>query len=164
MQTNIHPSAVVHPGAYLGTGVTVGPFAIIEDCVHIGDETIVDAGAQIKRFTTLGTKNHVHSMACVGGEPQDLKFGGEESKLVIGDRNRIREFSTIHRGTEGGGGVTMAAIVYQTNKKTGIIYAYESKSYWDKTNSSLGQSVFALDAWILRQKRSSQLGKGYLCH
>ncbi len=106
MQTNIHPSAIVHPGAYLGTGVTVGPFAIIEDCVHIGDETIIDAGAQIKRFTTLGAKNHVHSMACVGGEPQDLKFGGEESTLVIGDRNRIREFSTIHRGTEGGGGVT----------------------------------------------------------
>ena len=93
MQTNIHPSAIVHPGAYLGTGVTVGPFAIIEDCVHIGDETIIDAGAQIKRFTTLGTKNHVHSMACVGGEPQDLKFGGEESTLVIGDRNKIREFS-----------------------------------------------------------------------
>lgn len=106
MQTNIHPSAIVHPGAYLGTGVAVGPFAIIEDCVHIGDETIIDAGAQIKHFTTLGAKNHVHSMACVGGEPQDLKFGGEESTLVIGDRNRIREFSTIHRGTEGGGGVT----------------------------------------------------------
>ena len=106
MQTNIHPSAVVHPGAYLGTGVTVGPFAVIEEGVHIGDETVIDAGAQIKRFTTLGTKNHVHSMACVGGEPQDLKFGGEESKLVIGDRNKIREFSTIHRGTEGGGGIT----------------------------------------------------------
>jgi UDP-N-acetylglucosamine acyltransferase len=106
MQTSIHPSAIVHPGAYLGTGVTVGPYAIIEDQVHIGDGTVIDAGAQIKRFTTLGAKNHVHSMACVGGEPQDLKFGGEESTLVIGDRNRIREFSTIHRGTEGGGGVT----------------------------------------------------------
>ncbi|MGE4441135.1 MAG: acyl-ACP--UDP-N-acetylglucosamine O-acyltransferase [Desulfomicrobium sp.] len=106
MQTSIHPSAIVHPDAYLGTGVTVGPYAIIEDKVRIGDGTIIDAAAQIKRFTTLGAKNHVHSMACVGGEPQDLKFGGEESALVIGDRNRIREFSTIHRGTEGGGGVT----------------------------------------------------------
>ncbi|MDO9582960.1 MAG: acyl-ACP--UDP-N-acetylglucosamine O-acyltransferase [Desulfomicrobium sp.] len=106
MQTSIHPAAIVHPGAYLGTGVTVGPYAIIEEQVHIGDGTVIDAGAQIKRYTTLGAKNHVHSMACVGGEPQDLKFGGEESTLVIGDRNRIREFSTIHRGTEGGGGVT----------------------------------------------------------
>ncbi|MBU4524039.1 MAG: acyl-ACP--UDP-N-acetylglucosamine O-acyltransferase [Desulfomicrobium sp.] len=106
MQTSIHPAAIVHSGAYLGTGVTVGPYAIIEEQVHIGDGTVIDAGAQIKRYTTLGAKNHVHSMACVGGEPQDLKFGGEESTLVIGDRNRIREFSTIHRGTEGGGGVT----------------------------------------------------------
>jgi len=106
MQTSIHPSAIVHPESYLGTGVVVGPYAIIEEQVHIGDGTVIDAGAQIKRFTTLGAKNHVHSMACVGGEPQDLKFGGEESTLVIGDRNRIREFSTIHRGTEGGGGVT----------------------------------------------------------
>jgi UDP-N-acetylglucosamine acyltransferase len=106
MQTSIHPSAIVHAGAYLGTGVTVGPYAIIEEQVHIGDGTVIDAGAQIKRFTTLGMKNHVHSMACVGGEPQDLKFGGEESALVIGDRNRIRELSTSHRGTEGGGGVT----------------------------------------------------------
>jgi UDP-N-acetylglucosamine acyltransferase len=106
MQTSVHPSAIVHPDAYLGTGVVVGPYAIIEEQVHIGDGTIIDAGAQIKRFTTLGAKNHVHSMACVGGEPQDLKFGGEESRLVIGDRNRIREFSTIPRGTEGGGGLT----------------------------------------------------------
>jgi len=106
MQTSIHPSAIVHPEAYLGTGVVVGPYAIIEEQVHIGDGTIIDAGAQIKRFSTLGAKNHVHSMACVGGEPQDLKFSGEESRLVIGDRNRIREFSTIHRGTEGGGGLT----------------------------------------------------------
>ena len=106
MKTSMHPSDIVDPGAYLGTGVKVGPYVIIEDRVQIGDGTTIDAGAQIKRFTTLGAKNHVHSMACVGGEPQDLKFGGEESALVIGDRNRIREFSTIHRGTEGGGGVT----------------------------------------------------------
>jgi UDP-N-acetylglucosamine acyltransferase len=102
--TTIHPTAVVAPDAILGTGVTVGPYAVIEGDVRIGDGTVVDAGAQIKRFTTLGAGNHVHSMACVGGEPQDLKFHGEETRLEIGDRNRIREFSTIHRGTEGGGG------------------------------------------------------------
>lgn len=106
MQTSIHPTAIVDPGAVLGVGVEIGPYAIIEAEVRIGDGTRVDSSAQIKRFTTLGAKNHVHSMACVGGEPQDLKFHGEESRLIIGDRNRIREFSTIHRGTEGGGGVT----------------------------------------------------------
>ncbi|NLW80215.1 MAG: acyl-ACP--UDP-N-acetylglucosamine O-acyltransferase [Desulfovibrionales bacterium] len=106
MQTTIHPTAVVHPKASLGVGVQVGPYVIIEEDVRIGDGCVVDAAAQIKRFTSLGAENHVHSMACVGGEPQDLKFHGEETRLEIGERNRIREFSTIHRGTEGGGGVT----------------------------------------------------------
>lgn len=106
MQTSIHTTAIVHPDASLGVGVVIGPYAIIEEDVRIGDASIIDAGAQIKRFTTLGASNHVYSMACVGGEPQDLKFHGEESRLEIGDRNRIREFSTIHRGTEGGGGLT----------------------------------------------------------
>lgn len=106
MDVKIHPTSVVHPDAVLGVDVTIGPYAIVEENTHIGDGTVIDAGAQIKKFTTLGAKNHVHSMACVGGEPQDLKFHGEISSLVIGDRNRIREFSTIHRGTEGGGGIT----------------------------------------------------------
>lgn len=106
MQTSIHPTAIVDPSAVLGVGVEIGPYAILEADVRIGDGTRVDSSAQIKRFTTLGAKNHVHSMACVGGEPQDLKFHGEESRLIVGDRNKIREFSTIHRGTEGGGGVT----------------------------------------------------------
>lgn len=106
MRADIHPTAIVHPGASLGAGVVIGPYAIIEDEVRIGDDCIIDAAAQIKRFTTMGRENHVHSMACVGGEPQDLKFHGEDSRLEIGDRNKIREFSTIHRGTEGGGGIT----------------------------------------------------------
>lgn len=106
MQTTIHPTALVHPQAQLGVGVCIGPYAIIEEDVCVGDGSIIDAAAQIKRFTRLGVHNHVHSMACVGGQPQDLKFKGEDSCLEIGDRNKIREFSTIHRGTEGGGGIT----------------------------------------------------------
>lgn len=106
MSVTIHPTAIVASQATLGVEVTVGPYAIIEGQVQIGDGTRIDAGAQIKRNTTLGAHNHVHSMACVGGEPQDLKFHGEISSLIIGDRNKIREFSTIHRGTEGGGGIT----------------------------------------------------------
>lgn len=106
MSVAIHPTAVIAPLAQIGVDVTIGPYAIIEDQVQIGDGTVIDAGAQIKRYTTLGSQNHVHSMACVGGEPQDLKFHGEATALKIGDRNKIREFSTIHRGTEGGGGIT----------------------------------------------------------
>lgn len=106
MQTTIHPTALVHPQTQLGVGVCIGAFVTIEENVRIGDGSIIDAAAQIKCFTSLGSHNHVHSMACVGGEPQDLKFRGETSYLEIGDNNKIREFSTIHRGTEGGGGVT----------------------------------------------------------
>ncbi|HKK32414.1 MAG TPA: acyl-ACP--UDP-N-acetylglucosamine O-acyltransferase [Desulfomicrobiaceae bacterium] len=106
MSTHIHPTAIIHPEAEIGSNVHIGPYAIIEADTRIGDGTRIDAAAQIKRFTTLGADNHVHSMANVGDEPQDLKFAGEKTRLVIGDRNKIREFSTIHRGTEGGGGKT----------------------------------------------------------
>ncbi|MBO4793207.1 MAG: acyl-[acyl-carrier-protein]--UDP-N-acetylglucosamine O-acyltransferase, partial [Deltaproteobacteria bacterium] len=102
----IHPTAIIAPGAVLGEGVSVGPYAIIEDHVFIGDGTRIDAHAVIRAYTRMGKNNHVHPHAVVGGEPQDLKFHGEESWLEIGDENNIREFSTMHRGTEGGGGVT----------------------------------------------------------
>lgn len=106
MSSNIHPSAIISPLAELADGVTVGPCAVIEDNVFIGRGTVVDAFASIKKFTRLGENNRVHSYASVGGEPQDLKFHGEESWLEIGNNNVIREFSTLGRGTEGGGGIT----------------------------------------------------------
>ncbi len=102
----IHPTAIIAPGAVLGRDVSVGPYAVIEDNVCIGDETRIDAHAVINAFTRIGKRNHVHAHAMVGGEPQDLKFHGEESWLEIGDDNSIREFSTMHRGTEAGGGIT----------------------------------------------------------
>ncbi len=106
MAAVIHPSAFVDPGAELADGVVVGPCAVIENHVAIGARTRVDAFATIKNFTTLGEDNHIHSYAMVGGDPQDLKYHGEVSRLVIGSRNNIREFSTLHRGTESGSGVT----------------------------------------------------------
>lgn len=106
MAAVIHPSAFADPDARLGDGVVVGPCAVIEADVEVGAGTRIDAFAVIKRWTTLGRDNHVHSHAVLGGEPQDLKFHGEVSRLVIGDRNSIREFATLHRGTEGGGGET----------------------------------------------------------
>ena len=102
----IHPSAFVAPTAQLGDDVIVGPCAVIEDDVVIGARTRIDAFASVKRYTTMGEDNHIYSYAAVGGEPQDLKFHGEKSQLIIGNRNRIREFTTLHRGTEAGGGVT----------------------------------------------------------
>lgn len=107
MATTIHPTAIVHENAKIGVDVIVGPYAIIEGEVEVGDACRVDAFAQIKAFTSLGRENHIHSYACVGGTPQDLKFHGEKSFLRLGDRNTIREFTTLNRGTEGGGGETL---------------------------------------------------------
>lgn len=106
MSAAIHPSAFVSPKAELGPGVSVGPCAVIEDDVVIGEGCQIHAFASVKQYTSMGRNNIIHSYAMVGGIPQDLKFAGEVSRLEIGDNNSIREFSTLHRGTGGGGGVT----------------------------------------------------------
>lgn len=106
MASQIHPSAFVASGAKLGEDVIVGPCAMIEDDVIIGDRCRIDAFASVKRFTRMGSDNHIHSYALVGGEPQDLKYGGEESWLQLGNGNNVREFATLHRGTAGGGALT----------------------------------------------------------
>ncbi len=99
----VHPTAIVDPGATLGEGVAIGPGVVVEGQTEIGYRCEIRAHATIKRFTTLGTDNVVHEGAVLGGEPQDLAFTGAESRLVIGDRNRIREGVTIHRSTTSGG-------------------------------------------------------------
>lgn len=106
MSGYVHPMAQVDPGAVLGEGVKVGPFAVIGDGVEIGEGTEVGAGAQIYGPTKIGVKNRIFPNACIGFEPQDLKYQGEEVWLEIGDRNQFRECCTIHRGTSKGGGVT----------------------------------------------------------
>ena len=106
MSANIHPSAFISPKATIGANVTIGPCALIEDDVVIGDDCEIHAFASVKKYTRMGKKNIIHSYAMVGGVPQDLKFAGEESWLEIGDNNSVREFSTLHRGTAGGGCLT----------------------------------------------------------
>jgi UDP-N-acetylglucosamine acyltransferase len=102
----IHPTAIVHPGAVVGAGTVVGPYVTIGEHVRIGRECRIGASAVIDGWTEIGDGNEIFPMASVGLIPQDLKFGGERTRLVIGDRNVVREFVTIHRGTAGGGGVT----------------------------------------------------------
>ncbi len=106
MEPAIHPTAVIHRDAELGAGVKVGPYAVVGAGVAIGDGTEVGAHCRIEGPTTLGRDNHLHGHCCVGLAPQDLKYAGEPTRLEIGDRNQIREFVTINRGTPGGGGVT----------------------------------------------------------
>lgn len=102
----IHPSAAIHESARLGDGVRVGPFAVIGPDVTIGDGTEVGAGAQVQGPARIGRENRIFPHAAIGFEPQDLKFRGEEVWLEVGDRNQFREFTTVHRGTLKGSGVT----------------------------------------------------------
>ena len=95
----IHPTSVVSPRAEIAADVRVGPYAVIEDEVVIEEGCEIAAHAVIKRFTSLGRGNRVHEHATLGGEPQDEKFKGERSALVIGDDNLIREYVTIHRAS-----------------------------------------------------------------
>jgi UDP-N-acetylglucosamine acyltransferase len=102
----IHPTAVVDPGAELATGVVVGPFVTIGAGVVVGEGTEVGAGAVLQGPTRIGRDNRIYPHACIGTDPQDLKFRGEETRLEIGDRNQVREFCTVNRGTAKGGGLT----------------------------------------------------------
>ncbi len=106
MTTDIHPTAVIAPGARLADGVRVGAYAVIGDHVEIGSGTRVEAGAHVQGPSRIGEDNRIFPYACIGFEPQDLKYDGGETWLEVGDRNLFREHCTINRGTGGGGGRT----------------------------------------------------------
>ena len=98
----IHPTAIVEPGAQLGTDVQIGPFAYVAATVRLGDGCVLAPHAVVLGHTTLGARCKVHSCAVIGDLPQDLSFGGEPSYVVIGDDCTFRESVTIHRGTKPG--------------------------------------------------------------
>ncbi|TAK45739.1 MAG: acyl-ACP--UDP-N-acetylglucosamine O-acyltransferase [Betaproteobacteria bacterium] len=102
----IHATAVVHPGAQLGAGVTVGPFSIIGEHAMIGEGSVIGPHVVIAGHTRIGRNNRVHPFCSIGGEPQDKKYGGEPTGVEIGDDNTIREYVTINRGTAQDAGVT----------------------------------------------------------
>ncbi len=95
----IHPTAIISPSAKVAPDVEIGPGAVIEQDVVVGQGCEIGAYAVLKRFTTLGSRNRVFEYASLGGEPQDVKFRGEPSSLVIGDENLIRESVTMHRAS-----------------------------------------------------------------
>ncbi len=102
----IHPTAVVEPGARIDPSCEVGAYAVVGADVVLGPQNVLSAHAIVKGHTTLGARNRVFSHAVIGEIPQDLKYGGEPTRLVVGDRNTFRECVTINLGTIGGGGVT----------------------------------------------------------
>jgi UDP-N-acetylglucosamine acyltransferase len=105
-RTDIAASAVVHPSAEIGEGATIGPHAVIGPRVTIGANCRIGASAVVDGWTEIGEGTEIYPFASIGLVPQDLKFRGEETRLVIGKHNIFREFVTVHRGTRGGGGVT----------------------------------------------------------
>ena len=106
MASFIHPTAVIGAGAQIGEDCHIGPYCIVGDGVALGARVRLESHVVIDGNTTIGDDNHIFPFVSIGLAPQDLKFKGEPTATVIGSGNQIREFVTIHRGTEGGGGVT----------------------------------------------------------
>jgi len=104
--TQIHPTAIVAPGAQLGQDVEIGPFCTVGPKVQLGDGVRLVSHVVVDGVTAIGTGTEVHPFAFLGGAPQHLAHKGEDTRLVIGERNIIREHVTMHTGTVGGGGVT----------------------------------------------------------
>ena len=102
----IHKSAIIDSRAKIGLNVKIGPYSIIEGNVEIGEGTEIQSHVSIIGNTKIGTNNIIYSFASIGNDPQDLKYNGEETKLEIGNNNKIREYVTINPGTKGGGGLT----------------------------------------------------------
>ncbi|HEY0178580.1 MAG TPA: acyl-ACP--UDP-N-acetylglucosamine O-acyltransferase [Dokdonella sp.] len=102
----IHPTAIVDPHARIGADVEIGAYSIVGADVEIGDRTRIGAHVVVEGATRIGCDNRIFAFASIGAEPQDKKYRGERSELVVGDRNVIREFVTLNRGTADGGGAT----------------------------------------------------------
>jgi UDP-N-acetylglucosamine acyltransferase len=102
----IHPSAIVEPGARLAPGASVGAFSVIGPRVEVGEGTMIGPHVVIEGRTRIGRDNRIWQFASIGAAPQDMKYAGEDTAVEIGDRNTIREFVTINRGTMQDAGVT----------------------------------------------------------
>ncbi|MBA3769446.1 MAG: acyl-ACP--UDP-N-acetylglucosamine O-acyltransferase [Blastocatellia bacterium] len=106
MSVFIQETAVVGKGATLGANCHIGPFCVIGDDVSLGDGVRLESHVVVDGRTSIGSDTHIFPFASIGLAPQDLKYAGEPTSTEIGERNQIREFVTVHRGTTGGGGVT----------------------------------------------------------
>jgi UDP-N-acetylglucosamine acyltransferase len=102
----IHKTAIIDLKAKISSNVEIGPYAVIGPNVEIDDNVIIQSHVNITGHTKIGKNNIFYPMSSIGSDPQDLKYKGEKTKLVIGDNNVIREYTTINPGTIGGGGIT----------------------------------------------------------
>lgn len=103
---SIHSLSIIDPQAKIGIGVKIGPFCVIGPNVELGDNVELKSHVVIDGFTKIGEGTKIYPFASIGTAPQDLKYSGEESKVIIGQKNTIREYVTIQPGTQGGGMLT----------------------------------------------------------
>jgi UDP-N-acetylglucosamine acyltransferase len=103
----IHPTAIISPEAEIAEDVEIGAYSIIGPDVHIGKQTVVGPHVVIETHTDIGERCHIYQFAAIGAAPQDLKFKGEKTRVIIGNDNTIREFVTIHRATAAATGTTV---------------------------------------------------------
>ena len=162
----IHSTAIIDATAELDTGVEVGPYSVIGPRVRIGKNTRIGPHVVIDGFTEIGEECAIFQFASLGAIPQDLKYRGEESRVVIGDRNTIREFVTIHRGTAFGTGLTQVGdncllmaythIAHDCQVGNQVIFA---------NNATLAGHITVEDNATLRQYLSDLIGgtAGHRC-
>lgn len=131
----IHPTALVAPDVKLAEGVEIGPYAVIGPDVHIGENTVIGPHVVIEGHTDIGARCRIFQFASIGVQPQDLKFRGEPTRVVIGNDNTIREFVTIHRATVSDIGVTIMG-------DHNLIMAYSHIAH----NCKLGNHVIMVNA------------------
>lgn len=103
MKVQIHPAAIIENGAVIGNGVRIGPYCVVGGEVRLGDNVILHSHVAVAGRTTIGEGTQIYPFASIGHPPQDLKYHGEKSELIIGKNNVIREHVTMNPGTEGGG-------------------------------------------------------------
>jgi len=103
----IHKTAVIDSKAKISSSVEIGPYVVIGPNVEISDNVKIQSHVNISGYTIIGKNNKIYPFASIGSDPQDLKFNGEQTKLIIGNKNTIREYVTINPGTGGGGGKTI---------------------------------------------------------
>jgi len=133
VSVEIHPTAIIAPGADIAEDVVIGPYCIVDSEVVIGKGCRIGPFSRVTGKTRIGRDNVFESHASIGAPPQDLKYAGEPTRLEIGDTNVFREFVTIHRGTPGGGGVTRIGsdslfmayvhIAHDCQVGTGVVFA-----------------------------------------
>tara|TARA_B100000767_G_C19743211_1_gene527205 strand:+ start:438 stop:1220 length:783 start_codon:yes stop_codon:yes gene_type:complete len=102
----IHKTAIIDPNAQISSSADIGPYTVIGPNVEIDDNVIIQSHVNVSGYTKIGKNNNIYPFASIGNDPQDMKYKGEKTKLIIGKNNTIREYVTINPGTIQGGGIT----------------------------------------------------------